>query len=979
MARYTITLRNLYKVLTKTDFPMPSHNVLSGHEKAGLVQNAFLQEMCIPELQCGQTGMMLWRNTEVRNRTFSSMCNRTLRPSTYEKYAEEIAKQISPRLVYNQARRFGLFLVRHEYDHEVLSTRLTKLIEIANENGEIEKDIYSFLISAKRGLVDRDIDETKKGFEAGFLLTWLFIYAMTDSAFSKIIAKVSCDPGKYELQVFLNSSDKNQENRKVKYYGSLRSIAGGTALPAHKYFGHEDELLDLRDAILSQGKIWIHGIGGIGKTEIVRQIIRQCTVEHIIDSVCMIQYTHNLAFSIRKCFPNYDVNSSDASNKTVKDILVYLADKLGKNGLVIIDNMDHISEEDRDILNCLLKEQYAVVITSRMAKMPGFVGFPLRECTPQECLSIYRANLGSVMSAEDKYLFLTLMQNTVLCHPQTVYLLSKTAKSRRMSFENIIEALQGNALLVGGKCQVNDLVHMYKTLYSLHDLSEDERRLTDFFTMLPINSYEADWLEKNFDVHKANATDLAKSLASAGILNESDNGFSMHPLVAQCLRKKSISESRLNDLFGKMADNHLLDWEVFAKIKTDVRYLGGLYRTTCEVLFHLSDLILKHVHTGNLILSLSQIYYVFDVSFADYTRQKSLLNQRLHTALDNELADKVCLILNSRYMLTDECTDRYITIARNIMTQKAQRCKLDTCFLINLGFTLVQSEYVNDSIEILENGTENSTDVVLKLTGYGYLAERCYFSGQIQKSSDVVHKALKMVDEQKDINALDKAIALGFCFNLLLACKEYDNLLHRIDELEAITAGDELPVPVCMEYKMIAMTARSNLYMTMGKPDEALQIQLDYGKYIAKSTGTDSYEYVMVLHTIAMIYRALGDVVSSQKYFEDSLQRVSSSAPVMVTLLILNNYAVLCLENNNTKKALELLNKALEVPLNDDTPRGEVYRNFGRVYDILHQNKESLMCWKKAAPLLAKLYGPDHERTLFAENRIKELSALNAL
>ena len=122
MASYTITLRNLYKVLTKSDCPMPSHNVLSGHEKAGLVQNAFLQEMCIPELQCGQTGMMLWRNSEVRNRTFSSMCNRTMRSSTYEKYAEEIAKQMSPRLVYNQARRFGLFLVRHEYDHEVLST-----------------------------------------------------------------------------------------------------------------------------------------------------------------------------------------------------------------------------------------------------------------------------------------------------------------------------------------------------------------------------------------------------------------------------------------------------------------------------------------------------------------------------------------------------------------------------------------------------------------------------------------------------------------------------------------------------------------------------------------------------------------------------------------------------------------------------------------------------------------------------------------
>lgn len=977
MGNSIITLRNIYKVLTKADYPMPSHNVLADREKTGLVQTTFLQEMCATELQSGQIGKMLWRDSETRSRTFSSLCNRTLPLSTYEKYANEIIKQLSPRLIYNQARRFGLFLLRHDYDYGVLMARLQKLIEIAGDNGENEKETQIFLEKVFADAVQTDTANTekKKGFGAGFVLAWLFICAMTDKAFGQLLRKIAEESERYELGAFIVSSDKKGEVKPVTYYGSLRSIAGASAMPAHKYFGHEDELLDLRDAISTQEKIWIHGIGGIGKTELVRQAMRQCVSEHIVDGICLIQYTHNLAFSIRKSFPNYDVNVSEEGNETVNDILAYLSDHLGQSGLLVIDNMDRIGDEDHGLLKRLSTEAYSVVITSRITKTTGYIPFVLRESSPQECLSIYRANQGSVMSNTDKELFITLMQNPVLCHPQTVYLLSKTARSRGLSLEDIIAALQDNALLLGGKYQANDLVQMYKTLYSLHDLDYDERRLTDFFTMLPVNSYDADWLEKNFETHDKKVIELAQTLAEAGILNESDGCYSMHPLVAQCLRKKSANEKRLCDLFEKMADSHLLSWETFAKITTISKYMTGQYWITCEVLFHISDMLLKYVHQGNLIPALCQSYHVLNVSHKDYSRQSAFINQRLHEVLnDNLLADKVCILLDSKYLAVDDRAEKYISVARSIMSADLPRSLLDTDVLIHLGYGLVQAEHINDSIEILENATGLSTDVELQLIGYGYLAERCYFSGQLQKCNEVVHKALNLIDNDESINALDKARTMACCFNLLLTYNEYDELEKRIDELEKLADGDELPIPVRVEEKTVALTARANLYLTLGKPEEALQTYLRYAEYIRKTTGSDSYAYLMVMHTIAMTYRAMGNVSKATEYFEEALLRVDSSTPVMSTLLILNNYAVLNLEHSNAEKALELLNRAAVLPLEDETPLGEVYRNFGRTYDLLKQDNESLVWWEKAYPLLARMYGPQHERTIYAENRIKELS-----
>ena len=63
-------------------------------------------------------------------------------------------------------------------------------------------------------------------------------------------------------------------------YLTLRNSELCTApLPSEHFFGREEELYDLKELLLRGGKYLVCGLGGIGKTELLRQLIRWCERE----------------------------------------------------------------------------------------------------------------------------------------------------------------------------------------------------------------------------------------------------------------------------------------------------------------------------------------------------------------------------------------------------------------------------------------------------------------------------------------------------------------------------------------------------------------------------------------------------------------------------------------------------------------------------------------------------------------------------
>ena len=78
------------------------------------------------------------------------------------------------------------------------------------------------------------------------------------------------------------------------FYLTLRNSELCTApLPSEHFFGREEELYDLKELLLRSGKYLVCGLGGIGKTELLRQLIRWCEREGAAEQIAGICHGHS--------------------------------------------------------------------------------------------------------------------------------------------------------------------------------------------------------------------------------------------------------------------------------------------------------------------------------------------------------------------------------------------------------------------------------------------------------------------------------------------------------------------------------------------------------------------------------------------------------------------------------------------------------------------------------------------------------------
>ena len=114
------------------------------------------------------------------------------------------------------------------------------------------------------------------------------------------------------------------------------------------FVGREDELKNLKLAINDAGLLFVYGIGGIGKTELVKQYL--CSTEHRYNKKIFVRYNGSLVDSICEVelqLGNYVKNDSDSQEMLYNRILNILSDDLTNEDLFVLDNFD--SEDETEI------------------------------------------------------------------------------------------------------------------------------------------------------------------------------------------------------------------------------------------------------------------------------------------------------------------------------------------------------------------------------------------------------------------------------------------------------------------------------------------------------------------------------------------------------------------------------------------------------------------------------------------------------
>ena len=161
---------------------------------------------------------------------------------------------------------------------------------------------------------------------------------------------------------------------------------GRSALQTQHFFGRETELFELRQMVIHGGHYLISGMGGIGKTELLRQLLQVCAEENLCDAAALISYENSMAMSFVTAFGK----TGDTSlNQRFMEILGDIRRLGNTRVLILIDNIEYTVLKDEGIRE-ILDLPATVIATSRVKKISGFKTFEVKSISADAGNLVFR-------------------------------------------------------------------------------------------------------------------------------------------------------------------------------------------------------------------------------------------------------------------------------------------------------------------------------------------------------------------------------------------------------------------------------------------------------------------------------------------------------------------------------------------------------------------------------------------------------------
>lgn len=970
MEKMILSLKNIYKMLMNYDFPIYSESVISEKERKGQTLLRFWQREIIEEFKCMPYGKMIWRNDGKRNRYTSHLCNRSRELKCYQEYAYELTAQVSETSIINQITRFMTFLSEKEYKHDVLLRRVKELMQLCVADDACVTEEIAAHINANLVLPVSMKRRGMKGnlFQAGYLLTLLTLYALTGEAMctSALVVLQSED---FEMELLWQKITYTKKNQKdeIKFLTSHVGILQDNPLPPHRFFGREEELYDLQEMAASGQKCMILGMGGIGKTELLRQLIQRCAHGDIADKIGVISYEAGIAKSFMHCFGRErDQNPEDS----YRHILHRLAKEAeGSRVLLLIDNLTESAEQDKD-LEQLLALPCSILITSRYVKLDGFINYFILQPSVSTGALIFRDNYGHPLSVQDQLLLKEWLKDEAICHPMTLRLMARAARSKKWSVMELWGQLDRNGISLSWQEEDGNiqLDRMYHQLYSYLSIPNECQEIAQIFTLLPRDSYSLNFLKTWFGEfigdHSTSQTLLINNLSvltDGGWLEGDLEGWSMHPLIAQCLRHKIITEERIAPMLRCIQQRLQQIDGINPSLKED----KAIQRIS-HIVIHMASFLSGRISKDLILCILTAMGLWIQ------NRQSSERNLRLMERLirhcrdmdDQVMARYYALLGYRRSVQPSKLLDFYYKQKNMLTIPKADFLN----FCLHSGSSLnFLHEYQNAQMMIREVLCEEAQPFQ-KASAYFNLTRSCELSGDAENAFIWAKLGAEYAEKKPDCGVYITFRLWAYLCQIYIKYgrqKDAEGVLERLKDVYHQLNSDE---DKC-QYEFVI-----GLYeMKYGDLDQALQ-HTKAAMYIAEEYEGRNTHYFRHLGQIAGILRAMGRYEEALKHYKTLLVYVHENNDAMLIHLYNTNISTVYLALNKPQEALEHLEIAMDLARKQrGIALGEVQRNRAKAYELLGNYDAEYICLKEAVPLLENAYGCDHMKVVEAGHRLTEL------
>ena len=196
----------------------------------------------------------------------------------------------------------------------------------------------------------------------------------------------------------------------------------------------------MKEMFFNSGKYLISGIGGIGKTELMRQLVSWMEQEEVKCRIAAVQYEENLAASFSRSFLNL---TGESVEERFHESIYHLSEEHQEKTVLFLDNMNHTEEED-PYLSELKDLPCTIFVTSRQKHLDGFTTFGIKAPQKSALSLIFRDNYNKILSREEKDRLSRLLEKEIFQHPLTLKLLGKAGTYYFGNWDYLEEELQNN-------------------------------------------------------------------------------------------------------------------------------------------------------------------------------------------------------------------------------------------------------------------------------------------------------------------------------------------------------------------------------------------------------------------------------------------------------------------------------------------------------------------------------------------------------
>ena len=976
-----LSLKNIYKFLTTNDYPVYSNGIIRKENRRGLTLNQFCDENILVDFKDRKNGKVIWRMDGGRNRYVSEICNRSGEQSIYKEYAKEVLAAADQETVLRQLRQMMSFLFERQYHPDSFWRKADAYIELLEkEDVAFTEDVAEYFRNAMKQYNGLETSGVKaNAFCVSWFLSYFILFALTaNEGTESFIHKIKEEKAFTLLSMLKTYSEKKKsEVREVSFLTGNNTELSRQPLGASHFFGRQTELFELSELLKKGGKYLVSGMGGSGKTELMRQFLRNCMEERAVDYIGIVQYEGGLARSIVKAFSGTHGTDLEESYKEVLTRIRMCADK---KVLLIIDNMDGGIDEAE--LDALCKLQVTVFVTSRYQKLKGFQTYALKSIGQDAGRLIFRDNYGSVLSTEDKQVLDEIVNEDLWCHTLTLRLLARTAQSNSWSLQKLKEKLSlGNATAGYTESErYESLRQVYLQMYASAKRTKEEINLLRIFAALPYRNYDMGWIQKYLQNMAETETveEVFEHLWEKGWLEKSETGYSMHPFISECILSQPLTEIEATPFF----DVILWAWQMLGKsiganlipeiIYENDRYMeldAELMQTTMLIRPMLSKLSGKfterYVQLYLISITFESIYYGITKSGIDALHKLETKSAELSTET------KVGVHIMQAALESVSKAEDLNELKKQFESAKANAAIADEmkfAFAETLGMRYYHSGGMELAEELVDYVLENCLSPAVLIGAYSVKACVVVQKGDYDAYMNYLQKGIALGRENGYEKGKEMQLLLSNLCDLYMALRQFDEAEKLLNELEQLTENSSYFL------RQHLLHRRGNLFMYRG--DEGFGVaELTESKSLAQGIyqDTEQSNYAAAVVDLAM-------ALNKAKRYEESAENYKEALAIYMSLegydfdkhRILNNMSVMYLDRAMPEVAMEYLPEAYE--------RGkalgglafaETANNMSKAYRALGNREKELEYLKEAAPILEQFYGGEHPKVIDAKERLE--------